>query len=202
MDNIEGKNKEELYKTIKWGFIAILAIFLTTCGYNSLKEYNSLKKPINEPKEVIKVTHDTVWSKADTIYSFETKKKFIYLIDTVYKPVLVTSEECNKTKLSIDTLDNSQITIYDSIYYQGILRKKHTAYKLKVPLMITDSVFIAVPKPIVPEYQVNAGLAVGSNLLAPTVAVTKGRHTVGLGYNVQNKQPIVEYKFRLWSSKK
>ncbi len=203
MGNLTEENKNQIIKCLKWAIIAILTLGVLKCGSDIAKELNAPKTPINDSTS-ISIKHDTIWSKADTIYSFETKKKFIYLVDTVYKPIIITPEECNLVRLSVDSLDDKNITIYDSTVFQGVLRSKSTSYKLKVPLEVVTTIEKTEHIPVLytPEYQLNAGLSVSTNLLAPTVSVGYKRHTIGLGYNIQNKQPILQYSFRLWHSKK
>ncbi len=180
---------------VKWLVIIILALLL----FNECRKHINIDntKPINDT--LVVHTRDTIWQK-DTIIRFKPQTKFVYIYDTILKPLDIPCEECKRTKLYLDTLNNNQLTIYDSTWIQGIIRKKSTSYKLKVPLMIIDSVTttIKVPTLYPPNYELHIGTLIGFNLLAPTVDLSIKRHTMTVGYNIQTKQPILGYKFTIF----
>lgn len=186
----------KIISLIKWGIIVILAILL-------LRECNKVIDKVvpEKPKNDTTISHkqDTIFQK-DTIIRFKNKPIAYYIHDTVLKPVPLSAEDCSKTKIYLDTLDNKDLTVYDSIWVQGLIRRKITEYKLKVPLRIIDSVKqeIRIPTLYPPNYELHIGSLIGYNTLAPTVDLSIKRHTITVGYNIQTKQPIIGYKFTIF----
>ncbi len=181
---------------IKWIVIIILSILLFL---ECRKHINIPDSSKPQPDTVRVHDRDTIFPK-DTIWSFRDRPVPKYIHDTVEKPVAIDCEECKRMKLYLDTTSDKNITLFDSLWIQGLLRKRRTSYKLKVPLIITDSVTttIKVPTLYPPNYELHVGTLIGYDLLAPTVDLSIKRHTMTVGYNIQTKQPILGYKFTIF----
>lgn len=195
------QDKDNILKLIKWGIILIVAILLTTCGTNLVKDLIKANKPTADTVYTHKT--DTIYGPKDTVYKFTPKTVFVYIHDTVFQGPLVSADSLEIYKFFTyrDTIKDANVEIYRNITTQGkTLRYNSTDYKLKVPLRIVDSVkeTIKIPTLYPPTFQLGAGLTVGSNIFAPEIGVSYKRHTLSLGYNLTNKQPIAGYKFVLF----
>lgn len=192
------KDKENIIKLIKWGVILIVAILLTTCGTNLVKDLIKANKPT--PDTVKIHTIDTIFPPKEPIQFKYIKIPTPYIVhDTI---ININGEDtCTNVKIYEDSLDDSNITIrYKDYVSQGTLIGKDLDYTLKVPLRIVDSqtTTIKVPTLYPPTFQLGVGLTVGSNIFAPEIGVSYKRHTLSLGYNLTNKQPTAGYKFVLF----
>lgn len=192
------KDKENILKLIKWGIILIVAILLTTCGTNLVKDLVKANKPIPDTITIHDI--DTIFPPKEPIQFKYIKVPTPYIVhDTIVN--IEGKDTCVNIKVYQDSLIDDNINIYYTDYVaQGTLLGKDLSYTLKVPLRIIDSqtTTIKVPTLYPPTFQLGAGLTVGSNIFAPEVGVSYKRHTLSLGYNLTNKQPIAGYKFVLF----
>lgn len=181
--------------------VIVCVVFLLgkSCGDN--KDKNIIK-----PKEVITIKEyrDTIFPK-DTLYI--TKIKIGKpRIDTVYDIIYVDSNMCNNVFIYEDSTITKDYNIYSIKRIQGILREEVRSVKLKVPLVIKDSVVITIKhdslvfKPS--KYVVHVGILATPRFLAPTLSLGIDRSTYMIGYDPFNKSPLIGCSFRLWKSKK
>lgn len=191
-------SKDNIYKYIKWGIILIVIILLLREGcsvYNTLLKANTLK---SDTIYIHKI--DTIFPPKEPIQFKEIHVPKPYFIhDTIVR--INGRDTCTNIKIYEDSLIDGNINIYYKDYVaQGELLGKDLSYKLKVPLRITDSktVTISVPTMYPPVFQIDAGVIAGSNIFAPKVGVSYKRHTISAGYNLTNRQPVLEYRFALF----
>lgn len=183
-------NKEKVVTIVKWGIILIIVILLLQeCG----STWKTLLKA-NKPVANTTIIHhtDTIWTK-DTIVVFKPIRINVPIVTTI-TPTQDTTQ-CNKIRIYTDSTSDKNITIYLKDTVQGYLLGTKPTYKLKVPLIINNTDSIKVPTLYPPTFQLQGGLVLGSQLFAPEVGVSYKRHTLGLGYNMTNKQPIIRYSF-------
>ena len=94
--------------------------------------------------------------------------------------------------------------MYTKTSIQGILRNMDVGVKLKIPLIIKDSIVVRkdsiIYKPS--KYLFYVGVIASPKTIAPTIMFSKDRSTYTIGYDPFNKQPVIGYSYRLWSSKK
>ena len=176
--------------------VGIAMAFLLGKSCNENKEANILK-PV-----VITTTQyrDTIFPK-DTIYEnkwYPSKPKH----DTVWVPL--DSVDCNKVVMYEDTFKKPEYEIYARTNVQGILRDLTLGVKLKVPLIIKDSVIIKKDSIFFypSKYSVCVGVIASPKTLAPSIMFSKNRSIYTIGYDPFNKQPVIGYSYRLWGSKK
>ena len=148
--------------------------------------------------------YDTIYHK-DTIIKFKTI--FYPKVDSVIKiQYKVDSNLCHFERIYNDTLRNSQLDIYNRSKVIGLLETNSISYKLKVPIIIKDS--IIVTKTVVHPNKVNLYGIVG---IDGGMSYLNGR--CGLGMNLNNKFLGVYYMpfsrgigidvgLKLWGSKK
>jgi len=107
-----------------------------------------------------------------------------------------------------DTARSKDVVIYSTDTVIGSLVGKKLSYKLLVPLKIIDTTIVEITKDsliFVPnKYEIHAGLIASPKMLAPTIEFSIDRSTYGIGYDPFNKQPVISYKYRLfsWTPKK
>lgn len=191
-------NKDQIFNTIKWIIILIIILLLLKECRGIVNEYVNINKPTT--KDSIIHTTDTIWAH-DTTIVFKPKKVFYPVpADTQWKPIYIDTSMCNRVWIIRDSVADSNVVIKNIAYVQGKLRSLQTAYKLKVPLRIIDSVKIIteIPKLYPPVFQIHVGTSVSSNLLAPEVGVSYKRNTFRIGYNLQNKFPTIGYSYTIF----
>ena len=192
------KEKENIYKLIKWGIILIVAILLTTCGTSLVKDLIKANKPIHDTVTIHQI--DTIHPPKEPIQFKYIKIPTPYIVhDTIIN--INGKDTCTNVKIYEDSLDDSNITIrYKDYVSQGTLIGKDLDYTLKVPLRIVDSqtTTIKVPELYPPVFQIDGGVIAGTNLFAPKIGVSYKRQTVAVGYNFATKQPVLEYRFVLF----
>jgi hypothetical protein len=186
-----------------WNLIVIILIicgvFLwgKSCG-------NKVIEPI-EPK-VITITNyrDTIFP-VDTFYSHTIipgKPRIIH--DTV--PVYyLDSASCNRYYVYDDTIKDSKYDVISRQVVQGRLSSSNIKVKLKVPLIIKDSIVVKMDSLIYRpyKYEIHAGGVVGFRTLTPVVEMSINKATYGAGYDILNKSIIFTAKYRLfgWTPK-
>ena len=192
------KDKDNIFKLIKWGIILIVAILLTTCGTNLVKDLVKVNKP--KPDTITIRQIDTIFPPKEPIQFKYIKVPTPYIVhDTIVN--IEGKDTCVNIKVYQDSLVDDKINIYYTDYVaQGTLLGKDLSYTLKVPLRIIDSqtTTINVPTLYPPVFQIDAGIIGGTNIFAPKIGVSIKRHTVSVGYNLTNKQPVLEYRFVLF----
>jgi hypothetical protein len=179
-------------------FIICIVFFLgKRCGDNK----QNIIKPDNSIVKTIVKYRDTIFPK-DTVYLYKIKIGKSK-VDTFYKPVYLDSTTCNKVYVYNDSLIAKDYNIYSKTHVQGTLRNLELGVKLKVPLIIKDSIIIKkdslIYKPS--KYELHIGLNAGSNMLAPSIELSINKLTYMVGYNPFNNNPIIGIKYRLWKSK-
>ena len=194
------KIKENL--SLLFILIVLVIIFLwgKSCGSSSKQEEY---KPII--RTVIKHKTDTI---RDTLKITEIKYKgpreytiVEYIKDTAFYNNL-------SKRVYYDTARSKDVVIYSTDTVIGSLVGKKLSYKLLVPLKIIDTTIVEITKDsliFVPnKYEIHAGLIASPKMLAPTIEFSIDRSTYGIGYDPFNKQPVISYKYRLfsWTPKK
>lgn len=164
---------------------------------------NSNKTELIPVKETITRYRDTIFPK-DTIYSFKEKRvPYPVYIDTNHIKYIIKSIdslELNRFFIYKDSIEDKNVKIYSNIVTQGkTLSSFKPTYKLKVPLIIKDSVVVKrdslVFKPN--KYEIHVGFIASPKIIAPMVDLSINRSTYSIGYDPINKQPVVGYKFKL-----
>lgn len=186
-----------------WNLIAtilvICFIFLwgKSCGR---KEFTP------QPTETVTITRyrDTIFP-VDTFIVYKLKPgKPIH--DTIEKPIYLDSSACNKVYVYNDTVKTKEYEVYTKADVQGLLRNLKLGVKLKVPLIIKDSVVIKKDSLIYRpnKYEIGVGGVIGLYLMAPTINLSIDKFTYTLGYDLYNKQPLIALKYRLigWTPKR
>lgn len=192
-----------MYNKLKENLELIFIIFIICIVFLLGKRCGDNKQDIINPTNpVIKtVIHykDTIFPK-DTIYFDKwhiSKPKH----DTIWLPI--DSVNCNNVLVYNDSLKKKEYNIYTEARVQGILRDLKIGIKLKVPLVIKDSVIIKkdslIYKPS--KYELHVGLNASPNMLAPSIELSINKLTYMIGYNPFNNYPIIGIKYRLWKSK-
>lgn len=200
---------EKIGQNIGKIFLGIIAIALFIFGYQcGSKNSNTPEVTKNTSDTTSTHKRDTILPK-DTVFSFKDKPVPypVYIHDTleVLKPI--DSLDLHRFFVYNDSIEDSNVKIYSKIVTQGkTLNSFKPSYKLKVPLVIIDSVTTTIRDSIfstkLPKYQLSFGVVASPKMLAPIVDLTVNRSTYGVGYDPFNKQPIIKYSFRLWKSKK
>lgn len=190
---------KKLKENIDLIFIIILicAIFLMgkKCGENK-------EKTILKPESISIVKYkDTIFPK-DTIYLHDIKI-LKGKVDTFLKPVYIDSNKCNTVYKYEDSIITKDYNIYSKLYLQGIFRDLQLGVKLKVPLIIKDSIVIKkdsfIYKPY--KYEVFLSLMASPKMLAVGLDLRKDNSIYTIGYDPFNKMPILGYKYRIFKSK-
>lgn len=180
--------------------IIISMVFLwgKSCGNKEFKP--------QEPK-VVTVTNyrDTIFP-VDTFYSHTVipgKPRVIHDTIPVY---YLDSIECNRYYVYTDTIKDSKYEVISKQTVQGRLSNSDIKVKLKVPLIIKDSIVIRQDSLIyLPnKYEIHAGLVASPVSLYPIIEMSVDKNTFGVGYDPFNKIPYISYKFRIisWTPKK
>lgn len=180
-----------------FGILIICIVFLLGKSCGNKKSENILKPNITT------ITHyrDTIFPK-DTIYVYNIKPgKSKIVHDTAYKVVYMDSTECNTVRFYEDSTITDRYNIYSKKYIQGKFLTEARSVKLKVPLIIKDSVVIKkdslIFKPA--KYEVKVGVLASFNMLAPVGELSINKCSYLLGYDPFNKQPIIGFKYRLFN---
>lgn len=191
------ENKGLIFQIV---IICIVFWFGRSCGKS---------KEIIEPL-IVTETHysDTIFPK-DTIISFKDKPVPypVYVDTNKYRPIPIDSLDMHRFFTYKDSTEDLNVKIYSEIHTQGkTLKYFKPSYKLKVPLIIKDSVVIKKDSLIyVPyKYEIHGGIIVSPSMIAPTIDLSINKGTYGLGYDPFKKQIVVTAKYRLfgWTPKK
>lgn len=149
---------------------------------------------------------DTIYAR-DTVFSLKEKPVPypVYIDTNTYKPQPIDSLELNRFFTYKDSTEDSNIKLYSDIHTQGkTLVKYKPSYKLKVPLIIKDSIVVKkdslIFKPS--KYELSGGVLFGYNTIAPTVELKIDKNTFGVAYDPFKKYPYIVYKRVLWRSEK
>ncbi len=188
-------DKDKILSLAKWVVILVITLLLLKECRSIVGEITGNSKPGKD--SIITITRDSILPK-DTVYVFKPKW-YPTPAETILVPI-DTSGNVTRFFRYKDTLNDKNVDIYTDITTQGILKSSQVSYKLKVPLMIIDSVKIKVsePKLYPPVFQIHAGIIVGRNLLAPEIGVSHKRSTFGIGYNLLDKMPTIRYSYTLY----
>jgi len=195
---------DKIKKNLYFIFITIVLVIIffwgKSCGSSSKQE--DYKPTI---RTVIKHKTDTI---RDTLKITEIKYKgpreytiVEYIKDTAFYNNL-------SKRIYYDTSRTKEVVIYSTDTVAGVLFGKKLSYKLLVPLKIIDTVTVETTKDsliFVPnKYEIHAGLIASPKMLAPTLEFSINRSVYGVGYDPFNKQPVISYKYRLfsWTPKK
>lgn len=190
-------------------FVGLVIVLMFFLGYQcGSKNSDTLEVTKNTSDTTSTHKRDTVFAKDTIYYPKLVKIPYPVYIDTnTQKPKSIDSLEINRFFVYRDSVEDSNIKIYNIIVTQGKTLSSHKpSYKLKVPLVIIDSVTTTIRDSIfstkLPKYQLSVGLVASPKMLVPMVDLTVNRSTYGIGYDPFTKQPIIKYSFRLWKSKK
>ena len=192
---------EKIKNNLSWLFIIICLIIIFFFG----------KSCGNKSKEAVKTNVITIVQYKDTIFPKDTtivyKLKLSKPIhDTILKLVYLDSSQCNRIYIYKDSIETKEYNIYSKAHIQGILRSLDLSVKLKVPLIIKDSVIIKKDSLIFrpDKYQIQMGLLTSTKMIAPSIDLSINKCTYMIAYDPFNKQSIIGFKYRLfsWTSKK
>lgn len=184
--------------------ILLIIVFLLghQCG-NKIWSKNDFKTHIDT---TIVHTTDTIFSK-DTVLKYAFKPGKIKR-DTITKIIYLDSTQCNRIYIYQDSIITKDYNIYSKKHIQGILRYDTIGVKLKVPLRIYDTTKITIKKDSLifrqDKYQIHVGLLASTKMLAPSIDLSINKCTYLVAYDPFNKQPIIGFKYRLfsWTPKK
>lgn len=199
---------EKIKTNIKYIFIVVVIIIVFLLGRSCSKK--DVNKEIKKESTNITSKIDTVFPK-DTIYVFKDKPLPypVYIKGDTIKIQPLDSLQLYRFFVYKDSIEDKNIKIYSTIITQGkTLSSFKPSYKLKVPLLITDTIRITkidsinIEKP--QKYQISGGIIVSPKMLAPIIDLTINRSTYSIGYDPFNKLPIVGYKIRIigWNPRK
>lgn len=192
---------EKIKNNLSWIFVIICLIIIFLLG----------KSCGNKSKEVVPLKVITVIEYKDTIFPKDTIIVYSIRIgkpihDTIIKPIYLDSSNCNKVYTYQDSLKTKEYNIYTRADVQGLLRDLKLSVKLKVPLIIKDSVVIKKDSLIFKpnKYQIQVGLLTSTKMIAPSIDLSIDKCTYTIAYDPFNKQPIIGFKYRLfsWTPKK
>ncbi len=194
---------------LKYIFYIIAIILIFFCGYQCGGDNIDIPKVTKTTSDTT-ITHSrTIIPPKDTVIPFKDKPvPYPVYIDTFkYKPLPIDTLELYRFFQYNDSIEDENIKIYSSITTQGkTLKEFKPSYKLKVPLIIIDSIKTIIRDSIfltkVPKYQLGIGIQATPKSLAPTVDLSINRSTYSIGYDPFNELPVIKYSFRIWKSKK
>lgn len=190
--------------------IILLLFFISyKCGNKNIIISDSIK---NTSDTISMHKRDTIFLK-DTIIVFKDKlvsKPYPIYIDTnKIKLQPLDSLQLYRFFIYNDSIEDSNIKIYSKIVTRGkTLNSFKPSYKLKVPIVIIDSIKTIIKDSIfitstkLSKYQLSVGFITSPQILAPMIDLSINRSTYSIGYDPFNKQPLIKYSFRLWKSKK
>ena len=187
--------------------ITIIIVFLLgrSCGKKELDKTTKV-----EYKTTITSKIDTIFPK-DTIYVFKDKPLPypVYLKGDTIKIQPIDSLQLYRFFIYKDSIEDKNIKIYSTIVTQGkTLNSFKPSYKLKVPLLITDTIRVTKRDSVIIEkpqkYQISAGLIASPKMLAPMLDLSINRSNYSIGYDPFNKLTVIGYKFKLigWNPRK
>jgi hypothetical protein len=183
--------------------LELVATIIIICLAFFLGKDCSSKKEIQVLKPLIETIHttDTVFAK-DTFITYVYKPKFITKYDTVFIPL--DSVNCDKVIDYTDTIKSAEYEIINTGIVQGVLRQLETKVKLKVPLIIRDSVFVTKDTTVYKPNTFNAylGLVTSFKTLSPVLDLNYKDMSYTLGYDILNKNAIIGIKYRIFKSTK
>ncbi len=186
----------------KYNFELIASIVIICLAF-FLGRHCSSQKENNVIKPLIETVHvtDTIFAK-DTFITYVYKPKFITKHDTVFLPL--DSVDCNKVLDYTDTIKSAEYEIINTGVVQGVLRQLETKVKLKVPLIIRDSVFVTKDTTVYKPNTFNAylGLVTSFKTLSPVLDLNYKDMSYTLGYDILNKNTIIGIKYRIFKSTK
>ena len=186
----------------KYNYELIITISIICLAF-ILGRHCSSQKENNVIKPLIETIHttDTIFAK-DTFITYVYKPKFITKHDTVFLPL--DSVDCNKVLNYTDTIKNADYEIINTGVVQGVLRQLETKVKLKVPLIIIDSVRIhedsLVYKPN--TFSMYLGMMTSFKTLSPVLDLNYKDMSYSLGYDFLNRSPLIGIKYRIFKSTK
>lgn len=194
-------------------FIILIILLLFFIGYKCGNKNIIISDSIKNTSDTISIhKRDTIFLK-DTIIVFKDKlvsKPYPIYIDTnKIKLQPLDSLQLYRFFIYNDSIEDSNIKIYSKIVTRGkTLNSFKPSYKLKVPIVIIDSIKTIIKDSIfitstkLSKYQLSVGFITSPQILAPMIDLSINRSTYSIGYDPFNKQPLIKYSFRLWKSKK
>ena len=194
-------------------FIILIILLLFFISYKCGNKNIIISDSIKNTSDTISIhKRDTIFLK-DTIIVFKDKlvsKPYPIYIDTnKIKLQPLDSLQLYRFFIYNDSIEDSNIKIYSKIVTRGkTLNSFKPSYKLKVPIVIIDSIKTIIKDSIfitstkLSKYQLSIGFITSPQILAPMIDLSINRSTYSIGYDPFNKQPLIKYSFRLWKSKK
>lgn len=194
-------------------FIILIILLLFFISYKCGNKNIIISDSIKNTSDTISIhKRDTIFLK-DTIIVFKDKlvsKPYPIYIDTnKIKLQPLDSLQLYRFFIYNDSIEDSNIKIYSKIVTRGkTLNSFKPSYKLKVPIVIIDSIKTIIKDSIfitstkLSKYQLSVGFITSPQILAPMIDLSINRSTYSIGYDPFNKQPLIKYSFRLWKSKK
>lgn len=183
------KFKDYLLFGITLTALVLLILLMNKCEGNL---------PDNETTTKIEYKTDTIWPDTTKIYVFKDRKVPVPVLvtDTFYK--IIDSVDCKRVYVYRDSLVDSNLVLYYKAHVQGVLRTFEPSYRLKIPLKIIDSIKVTKTIKIQPKFTLDASLIVSKGMIAPMGEVSLKRFRLGLGYNLNNKSPVISASYRLF----
>ncbi len=189
----------------KYIFIGVAIVLAFVLGNQCSNGSKSDLKPITDTFYVH--TSDTIYPPLKPItMPYKKVIEYVYIKSPSHALDSLTYQELNQWRLYSSTLSDSNLVLYIENTIQGFHRGRSVNYRLKVPLMIRDSVKMTITKqipiPVLPNWQIGAGALVTPKGISFMVDYSKNRNTFILGYDPFNKVPTIGYKRILFKSKK
>lgn len=183
--------------------LAIAFLLPRGCGDSS--KLKDKKDSTYQGWTLITEYRDTIFP-TDTIIKF-AKPKVIYIYDsilTVYHDTIErdnTRKLCDHQRTYTDSISDSNVTIFNTYTVTGVLNSTNTTYRLKVPLTITNTKYIASE----PKFSINAGLEIGTTpngtngRIAPTVGLNLPKQAFSYSYEPLVNRHNVRYTRTLFT---
>lgn len=179
---------EIIYKNFLLILWFIIIILCTKSGCQAYLKERKFKNSRNKQN----FTYDTLYHKTDTIYLKDTiisyKLKYQHLKTTIRDTVYINNKPLN---IYIDSLVDNNLIIYTTDTVDGEILARNLAYKLKVPILIHDSMVVEkvpINSSNCKKWILFIGPEIGGNL-------NKFNTSAILGFSIDNK--LISYRYGL-----
>ncbi len=118
------------------------------------RKYESLRDSISAMVPDTVHHYDTIMpvDSINWIDSINLVNKYVYYFDTIYMDTLT---------LYNDSISTDDVTIFIQEKVKGLIMERDVGYRLKVPLIIRDSVIINKPYPVIQKAEGRTGIYYG-----------------------------------------
>lgn len=160
---------------------------------------------LNQGKDTIS-THDTIYPPAIVI---EGKTKWYPKWDSSI--ILVDSSKWNKDlckfeRVYLDSISDSNVTIYSKNVTIGLLKSSKVDYKLKIPIKIENNHYIHDIQYVSNKWDINIGGEIGGSKtsfdMSPELSIRIRDVTYGYRYGMLNSTHNAFITYRIFKSKK